>query len=206
MARRIFGRGYSEFVASVGVSTKGAARREAILEAAYNVLAQGGYAESSLRAIARAAGVEPTHVLYYFGSREQLLCEVIRRWDDKNMPEASRGEDGLDSLSTVISKNRTEPGIVHLYLTLAAEAVDPAHPAHEFFVQRIEATREFIAGAIRGRQAQGRVRADIDPDATARLLMSIADGMQLQSLINPSVDALTALVNAIAELTQTTRS
>jgi hypothetical protein len=49
-------------------------------------------------------------------------------------------------------------------------------------------------------QAQGRIAGHIDPQSTARQLIAMADGLQLQSLVNPSVNALQYMLDSIAEL------
>jgi AcrR family transcriptional regulator len=52
-------------MAREGRFAKGAARREAILTTATEVLARDGYRGTSLRSIARALELEPAHILYY---------------------------------------------------------------------------------------------------------------------------------------------
>jgi hypothetical protein len=49
-------------------------------------------------------------------------------------------------------------------------------------------------------QAQGRIAGHIDPQSTARQLIAMADGFQLQSLVIPSVNALQYMLDSIAEL------
>lgn len=57
--------------------------REAVLAAAKQRFAEDGYEKTTLRAIAREAGVDPSMVLYLFGSKDALFRESIdrpRRW------------------------------------------------------------------------------------------------------------------------------
>jgi AcrR family transcriptional regulator len=56
--------------------------RAAILDSAEAAFAEFGFGGASLRAIAREAGVNQAMVGYYFGSKEGLLQEVIRRRAD----------------------------------------------------------------------------------------------------------------------------
>jgi AcrR family transcriptional regulator len=110
---------------------KGAAKRAEILEVALDLIARCGYRRSTLREIAAAVGLTNAGVLHYFGSREELFTEVLRLRD-----EADRAVDGGDRLQQfvdVIGHNADVPGLVHLYSSLAAEAVDPEHEAHRFF-------------------------------------------------------------------------
>ena len=57
------------------------ARRVQIIAAATRVLARQGYTDTSLKEIAREAGVAPGLLHYYFESKEELLLEVVRALD-----------------------------------------------------------------------------------------------------------------------------
>lgn len=184
-------------------SPKGLARREQILQAAMEGLASGGYRNTSLRGIGRTLEIEPAHILYYFDSREELLQKVIERWDADAIAAAG-GEVGpelaLDFYVTTVRHNLLIPGIVHLYLTLAAEAVHPDHSAHEFFRARFATVRELLGDGIRFEQGTGRIPAALDADLEARKLIALGDGLQLQSMIDPGIDAQADLEAAIAAL------
>ena len=51
--------------------------REAIAAAARSAFAEVGYDRASVRAIARSAGVDPSLVLHFYGSKEALFREVM---------------------------------------------------------------------------------------------------------------------------------
>jgi len=52
-------------------------RRGQIVAAAAAVLGRQGFAETSLKDVAREAGVAPGLLHYYFESKQELLCEVV---------------------------------------------------------------------------------------------------------------------------------
>ena len=190
-------------MAREGRFAKGAARREAILSTATEVLARDGYRGTSLRAIARTLGLEPAHILYYFDSREDLLQNVIERWDAE--ANASVGgepapEDTLDAYVEVIRRNLQIPGLIHLYLIFAAEAAQSEHPSHQFFRDRFERVRRLLSRAIAFEQGAGLIDRSIDADRAARALIAVADGVQLQALVDPSIDAPADLAAMIAQL------
>jgi AcrR family transcriptional regulator len=184
----------------VGASPKGAARREEILSGLMQKIARQELRNPSLREIGRALNIEPAHILYYFGSREALLQSVIMRWDDDARASSPDSVVTLDNFAEQLKRNIAIPGVVHLYLNFAAEAVDPDHPAHEFFKQRFDRVAATLATRIREEQARGAIRPETDPESTARQLIAMADGLQLQSLVNPNVNALQFMVDAIASL------
>ncbi|GGM62865.1 hypothetical protein GCM10010489_37930 [Microbacterium saperdae] len=74
------------------------------------------------------------------------------------------------------------------------------HAAHDFFRQRFATSREFFAAAIRDEAARGLIREGVDPDAEARKLLALADGLQLQTLSDPRIDAAAGITDALAEL------
>lgn len=187
---------------STGYS-KGQAKREEILTGLMAALNRGELRNPSLKAIGKALGIEPAHILYYFGSREALMQAVIVRWDedavDRN-DDASANAMDLDEYIAAVGKNVTKPGIVHLYLAFAAEAVEPSHPAHDFILQRFERVHTSLATAIVREQGSGRIPTEVDADIEARFLIALADGLQLQSLIDPKIDAVAHITSAIGQL------
>lgn len=52
--------------------------REAILEAAMRAFGENGYGATTIRAVARAAGVDPALVMHFFGSKDGLFEAAIR--------------------------------------------------------------------------------------------------------------------------------
>jgi AcrR family transcriptional regulator len=62
---------------SDGRAIRGEATRERLLAAARAVLLERGYAQTSTRAVAEHAGVRLSLVHYHFGSKQQLLIEVL---------------------------------------------------------------------------------------------------------------------------------
>jgi AcrR family transcriptional regulator len=59
--------------------TRDEARRARLLERAVDYVCKHGLAELSLRPLAKAVGSSPRVLLYYFGSKEELVVEIIRR-------------------------------------------------------------------------------------------------------------------------------
>jgi AcrR family transcriptional regulator len=68
--------------------------REAILEAARGEFAGKGYDGASVRGIARTAGVDPSLVHHYFGSKEQVFVAAMRLPFDpaERMPQVLAGD------------------------------------------------------------------------------------------------------------------
>lgn len=55
------------------------AHRAQLLEKALDYVCERGLAELSLRPLAKALGTSPRVLLYYFGSKDELVVELVRR-------------------------------------------------------------------------------------------------------------------------------
>lgn len=55
------------------------ARRAELLDRAVDYVCRHGLADLSLRPLAKAVGSSPRVLLYYFGSKEALVVEIVRR-------------------------------------------------------------------------------------------------------------------------------
>lgn len=112
--------------------------------------------------------------------------------DAADLDAAGAGSGGTDELRQgyrrVIEHNSEIPGMVELFSRLSVDAADPEHPAHAYFRDRNNRLRDLFVDAARRAQREGRMRADIDPATAGRMLQAVADGLQLQWLLEPQVD------------------
>ncbi|WP_433158853.1 TetR/AcrR family transcriptional regulator [Kribbella sp. CA-247076] len=180
-------------MATRGPYAKGVAKREEILTKALEVIARQGYRKTSTRELAAAVGLSEAGLLHYFGSKEKLFEAVLRARDEADTARLDGGLDsGLDGalnsgldvigkLGAVVRHNTDVPGLVQLYSTFSAEAGDPQHGAHEYFVERYRRLRAALAEGVRARQADGTMSTAADPETIATLLIALSDGLQIQS-------------------------
>ncbi|MDQ2688829.1 MAG: TetR/AcrR family transcriptional regulator [Chloroflexota bacterium] len=185
-----------------GSYAKGVAKREEILARALEVIARGGYGRASVKELADAAGLSQAGLLHYFESKSELFTEILRKRDEIDAERLGPlDEDAdLDRLREgyvgIVRHNSEVPGLVELFSRTAVEAADPGHPAHRYFLERGERVREAALPAIARAQAEGRVTAEIDPESLVRIVQAVADGLQLQFLLDPAVD-MAAIVDAL---------
>ena len=174
------------------LSERGAETRVTILDTAVAVFAETGYRAASVREIAARCGLTHPALLYHFPTKAALLMAVLARRDSLDAPgdgfETLSGDALLAHLVQTARRNAAAPGIVELYATLAAEATSPSHPAHAFFVARYTSLVGTIARAYRELAGAGRLAPGLDPDLAARRLVAVMDGLQVQWLLDPSVD------------------
>lgn len=180
-----------------GSYPKGRAKRDEILRSALDLIANDGYRRSTLQEIANRVGLTKAGVLHHFGSKEQLFAEVLRLRD--RLPAGDRSPDGdhragpagegmIDAFVAAIGHNAEVPGLVQLYTSLSAEAVDPDHDAHDFFARRFRNLRPLLAAAVEQAKVEGRIRPEVDGHRLATILIALADGLQTQWLIEGDID------------------
>jgi AcrR family transcriptional regulator len=174
---------------ATGGYLKGRIRREDIIAAARAVYAEAGYHGSSLREIAKRAAITHAGLLYYFPTKEALLAAVLERRDaedaERQHLDAPPGLDVLRRLVALAGHNVRHPGIVDLYVRLAAEAVGPDHPAHAYFERHYRMARELTVRSFRVLAARGELRSGVDPELAALGFIALMDGLQVQWLTMP---------------------
>jgi AcrR family transcriptional regulator len=166
---------------SRGPYAKGVAKREEILRAALEVIARHGYRKTSTRELAAAVGLSEAGLLHYFGSKEKLFEAVLRARDEADRSRFANVADPIDLLAAAVRHNGSVPGLVELYSTFSAEAGDPDHSSHAYFVDRYASIRAALADAVRARQAAGTFTPSADPETVATALIALSDGLQIQS-------------------------
>ena len=168
---------------------KGRIRREDILTAAVAVYGEAGYHGSSLREVAKRAGITHAGLLYYFPTKEALLAAVLERRDAEDAVRerlnAPPGREVLRHWMALANHNAAHPEIVELYSRLAAEAVTEDHPAHDYFVRHYRIARRSAYETFRVLAERGELRAGVDPNTAALTFMALSDGLQVQWLTMP---------------------
>jgi len=184
-------------MAQRGPYQKGKIKRREILLAAIEVFSRRGYRGASIREIAETVGLTQAGIFHYFASKEELFVEVLRVREE--LGEARAG-DILEALRLSIEHNAKVEGLVHLFVTVSAEAIDEAHPGHEFFRGRYERLVELLRARILVGQDDGSISSTIDPTSAARMLVALADGLQVQWLLNPEQTRMLATFDAFCHL------
>jgi AcrR family transcriptional regulator len=184
---------------------KGRIRREDILAAAVAVYSEAGYHGSSLREIAKRAGITHAGLLYYFPTKEALLAAVLERRDtddiEREQLAVPPGREWLSHLVALSEYNTRHPGIVDLYTRLAAEAVAADHPAHAYFQRHYRMARDHAVESFRVLAGRGELRPGVDPVHAGVGLVGLMDGLQVQWLTaRDEVDLVGALRGYLAAL------
>lgn len=191
-------------MAGRGPYRKGREKRREILLAAIDVFSRRGYRNASIREIGEEVGLTQAGVLHYFASKEELFTEVLRVWDEHG--EATSA-DIVEAFRLAVRHNAEVEGLVHLFVTVSAEAIDEDHPGHEFFQARYARLIAMVRARIQADQAEGTIPRDLDATLAARMFIAVCDGMQIQWLLDPdnadmvgALDAFWAILSVPARV------
>ena len=78
--------------------------REAILSAARHSFGTGGFSGTTIRGVARAAGVDPALVHHYFGTKDELFAAALELPFDPTVLVARLLAGGLDGLGERLAR------------------------------------------------------------------------------------------------------
>ncbi len=176
-------------------------RRAQMLHAALVVISERGYADTRIADVAEHAGVSPALVIYYFKTKDQLLTEAMRYYEDswyaagqRRLAELSSAAGQMEAIVAMSCLNEADPepgSSWQLWLDFWAQAA--RNPEVASVRQKSdERWRELIADLIRRGQEAGEFR-DVDPAAFAISLSALLDGLTIQiALEDPVVDSMGA--------------
>jgi AcrR family transcriptional regulator len=171
-------------------------RREQMLRAALEVIAERGYPETRITDVAAQAGISAALVIYYFKTRDQLLTEAIRYSEDTWYAELLRRMAEIPAaagqLTELIAMNclpgtDPEPGSYWL-LWLDLWALSPRNAGVAAVRQKSdERWRESIRSIVLAGQDAGEF-APVDADDFTITLSALLDGLAVQiALEDPQV-------------------
>jgi AcrR family transcriptional regulator len=163
------------------------ATRERVFSAAVELIAERGYAGTTVDEIAAAAGVAKGTVFYNFGTKEQLFEGLLRDGVDRltaGFREAIAGLHGLAALDALVraelERAAANPAFAQIFLTELYRAGRAARPT-------LTRLRAEVAGVLTEVIADGQRRGEMDPAVDA----GFAAGALLGAVVVVALDWLT---------------
>ncbi len=127
---------------------------------------------------------------------------------DRETNERALGNDSshseLDGIARIVELNEKQPNIVRLFTTLSAESTSEAHPAHQYFQDRYVRVSSRIADSLRSATKSGEIGPLDDYSAASRLTLAVMFGLQVQWLLDPTVDMVGLFRQHLRSTYQTT--
>ena len=170
-------------------------KAQRIVEAMRSSVARRGIAGSTFEHVAREAGVSRGLLHYYFGTKEALLVEVVRRDTehriarlDEPLGKAKSVDELLEILVADLQDSiQNEPGFwVLLFDLFTAGRRNPEiqREVGELFNR----TRDHVAEILGAKQAEGVISPRFEIESVVAMLFAMADGIALQILTDPDRD------------------
>jgi AcrR family transcriptional regulator len=176
-----------------------------IVEAMRASVAERGIAGSTFDQVARAAGVSRGLLHYYFGSKERLLVEAVRRESDVRdemldgaMADAGSVEQVLDvlvrSFEDFLGDGPATVVMFHEILTLGQRNPEIAYELAELGRR----TRSHLATALKAKSDAGVLALRDDPETVAAFLVVLADGILVRRMSEPEFDVRPLMDKSVA--------
>ena len=182
-------------------------KAQRIVDAMRRSVARRGTVGSTFDHVSREAGVSRGLLHYYFGTKEQLLVEAVRRDCELRMERLERqlstaqtADDYIDLMAQNLQETvREDPDFVTLVFELFTLSRRHADIAVEY-AGLLRRTREQVAEMLAAAQREGILRLHAEPEAVAEILFSLGDGLALRMLSEPGRDFTPTIRAGIASV------
>ncbi|HEU4461626.1 MAG TPA: TetR/AcrR family transcriptional regulator [Solirubrobacterales bacterium] len=180
-------------------------KAQRIVDAMRESVAKRGAAGSTFEHVAREAGVSRGLLHYYFGTKERLLVEVVRRDTelrvdrlDERLGSATTVDDVVGALVTSLTDMiDNEPGFfLLLYELFSAGRRNP--DIQREVGQLFEKTRSHVAEVLRSKDEEGVLSLRFAAEDVVSYLFALGDGFALQALSDPTRDSSGAMAVGVA--------
>jgi AcrR family transcriptional regulator len=179
-------------------------RAARIIEAMRVSVAARGAVGSTFDHVAREAGVSRGLLHYYFGTKERLLVEAVRRESEMRLTtleeavgRAGSGEEVLAALVAGFEDflgSGPSPALMFFeLLTLGQRTPEIAAELAELGRRM----RTHLAQVLRAKADDGVLALGAAPEAAAALLFALADGIVVRRLVEPELDIAPLMEQAV---------
>lgn len=173
----------------------GAERAERIVEAMRASVAEVGIAGSTFERVAAKAGVSRGLLHYYFGTKERLLIEVIRR----------DTEDRIEALGAALGAAKSLDEVVAAFFS-AFERTQNEEQGYAYLVSEVfiagrhnpeiraalanlyDRGRTAFAEVLLAKEREGVVKLRFDAESVLTYLFAAGDGAIIQRIVSPERD------------------
>jgi AcrR family transcriptional regulator len=170
-------------------------KAQRIVEAMRRSVALRGTAGSTFDHVSREAGVSRGLLHYYFGTKEQLLVEAVRRdcelrmeLLEQRLATAQTADDFIALMAQNLQETvHEEPELVTLIFELFMLSRRNEDIATEY-AGLMRRMRGQVAAMLAQAHGEDILQLHAEPDAVADVLFSLADGLALRMLAEPKRD------------------
>jgi AcrR family transcriptional regulator len=159
-------------------------REQALVQAAFNQIAERGFEGLRTREVAAGVGLNIATLHYYFPTKEALIRGVVAhamdRFRSTLAPHGSPADQLRNHLRAVRKLLRDEPEVGAVMGELALRSArDPA--LARIMAESYQAWHQTLRGMLRRAARAGHLAPDLDNDDVAALIMATLTSMTLPS-------------------------
>jgi AcrR family transcriptional regulator len=171
-------------VSRTRVSSRKEGRQQALVQAAFNQIAERGFEGLRTREVAAGVGLNIATLHYYFPTKEALIRGVVAhamdRFRSTLAPHGSPADQLRNHLRAVRKLLRDEPEVGAVMGELALRSArDPA--LARIMAESYQAWHQTLRGLLRRAAQAGHLARDLDNDDVAALIMATLTSMTLPS-------------------------
>jgi AcrR family transcriptional regulator len=167
--------------------------RTRLIQAAAELIAEGGYEAASAAEIGRRAGYSRSIVHARFGSKEQLIDAVVAAaYEGPPRVELSESATGLervltrlDTVATMIEEN---PELLRAIFAIEFQAAGSSSRMSARVAEWIARLRADVLAAVLTGQADGSIQPQLDPEPTAHAIVVEGIGSAFTWTVDPTED------------------
>ena len=173
---------------------RGARSREAVLDAAERLMAEHGYEAATVAALVEEAGIPPSSIYHYFGSKEGVLLAVMERGAERffeALPDLDRRPgtqaEHLRALVDIVAATlERHPDFLRILVVMAAQPINAGEGEVHRVVNRV---REMALVRLRVQMeiVFGIDRHSKGADQLARFALAAFDGAFVAHQSHPEV-------------------
>lgn len=184
-----------------GGAANPAETRELLLDAALHSLAEHGYAGTSARVIAAAAGTTPASVNYHFGSVHELLVAAMRRSNERRLAEYEAATEDVASARELVATwqrlhdedvEQGHIGAMVALLSATGSVPELRSQLAEVFAPWLGFAEEKVKGAVAGTP----VAAMFPTEQAAFVILALFIGVELLTNLDGNEDRADELFRA----------
>jgi TetR/AcrR family transcriptional regulator len=169
---------------------KAGERRDQLLKIAKQLFSEGGFENTTTKAIAAAAGVSEAIIFRHFSTKEELYASLldqkadeigIRAWG-KELADCAASEDDeglvLSVVKHILEADRRDPQFRKLMLQAALSG----HPLHKITAQRLLPLHRYLCSYVKRRQKKGAFQK-CDPMLAAYSIVGVPSYLGLAKIL-----------------------
>lgn len=183
-------------------------RKPAILKAFYEVIDAEGFENASVAKVAARAGIHPSLIIHYFGSKEKMVMALV---DDvfltyaklfETLPAGGSARERLDRLLGLIWSRQWHTAanfsVVFSFLAMGQRQAEVAQRVRRLYRRY----REFLMTQLSAFAEAGVIRV-ADPAKSADVLVSMTEGFHYFSQYHTPVEDFESHRKAMIDLSLT---